>query len=945
MADINKYLEELKETISSLSASQQSAENNDTQESELYSLYKKVKEELSILDTNYENCIDLLDSSISVIILALIDIVYVSNFKKELLDYNNISEFIKFLLNDNSELMKLITLLEEHYKIYKALTDESEKNKEKEYIEKCLKQLYELLKVLIETYHIIPSDVEIDTSSSLPYTLKSETNKSFNISDSLSYDAWSGSVDKSGWIGQESDIYILKDSAEEDSSLIVSVPVAKISNRVYNYDPNTFLLLNFRNYTAVFQEENDESDKNNTSNVMDVYSYIRCGGIFSGSTTIQNETMQFKIQYDSREDSWSSGEINYFGKFYNNKCSIQFEYNTDDVNPEEYPYTKLSDSILFTKTFSFKSSTDNSETQYTLSGTLSYDETKTLDHINEINNYVSLNDKNISFDTRNTTYYSGTLTLSNNNINLESMSYEDRAAYESNSAQLQKQVIVEIKYNDKNEDSQIAETYDVYCYLSEDYSSSSVAMNDQIETLIPFFAIQTTYTNIKMSNIITVSSDETKIVQSLLSLSSLSVDDNFESNYSILWNIIEESKETLLNTLLNKINNLNKLLENISYVKSDFSSSFNNLPDEPFNDFTSLITTMTDNFSSYLSSDSFDSEDLYDGVLYNKMNEFYSSAVLELQNIFSDACNGRNELKLLTDNLFFVLNKTKHYISISSLATKMYNIFNSNTDYSETLSSSGIVYQKYNIKSYSSWESLIKELIKVSANIDEDVLNEEFNKLPSYYLYFLYVYYVSRHILQDLDQQNSDLYKLIENQEYTFLLQFLTDNKNNYIVSSVTDSTMLSIIESYNNLEHIKKYLNNDNIFYISPGLLKNIDTTYFDYIEIEDSVSFYNYENYKSIIYSGILKNKFSALENILLEKIKYIYELKKVNFREALYIVNFLSVCKEIKEKFNNDFKSIDDTYLDVIYNVYVNEIQIYLKYKDYFKNKKFSSLFSLR
>lgn len=932
------YFNKIKENI--LKISNAETINESTLETTLYDIYTEIKTDINSLTEYYSNITSLEVSTSATLCIVIIDMIYMSEFNKLAGSYKNISELVSELLSDDSDIMSIINSIEDHYIIYSSAESTDIKNSEKSQIEKLLLQLYSLLSELLVSIGIIPSSFNIDTDTDTgDITVTSDLARSINADSKnlLSYNMWQGSVDRSGWVAQEANIFIQQKENNNNGPLYVSVPIAKIDNYTYRYDPKTFLnIINLRNYTSTFLTENDGSDENNTSNLIQKNSYIRCGSFFDANTTIQTEEMSFKIQYDSTDGTWSSGNISYFGNITDTDITIEFNFDNEDILPASYPNTKLSDSITVNRTFNFYKSTDKSSSvTYKLSGTLSYDSNLSNEKNTEISNYKNNNVN--GYDLRPVSVYSGILSLENISIDYDSLSDEEKSSYDSDKSQMQRNVILEIRYNDSadsyknlNDSSQtiVPDTYDLICYNDSSSSNSSLTVYDKDNLILPNFVIQFSLNNLEMNNKVTFDSDSEKAAEALLQLSKLSVDDNFETNFGDLWNIINTSKKSLTNELLNYIDNMNNLISTLYSLHSEYASTISSFDESTIEDFTNELGTITSDFSQYLSVDGFNESDLYNGTLYNNISEFILKNDSIFENALTEITNVRNELESLDfKTLLFVDSKNKGW-NIGEIITLFYKLLTSSTSTAETLSNTTNAYKKYNIISFEKWLS------------DKFNKNNKSYNIPVQYKYYLYVFYVARLILSSNLSENQKYYNIVKENEYKLIMKFYTQYSTDGL-----DKNSADIISKYKDLGIA--YQENDNSCVLNPELYNNLPgSELFNYIEIEDSLSSSTFINNTStlsgIVYSGILNNKYNNILTILKDKIDFIESYTAMNIKDMLFSYYILLACKYLGESDEFEFDSIPynlDT-VNSLYDTFYNNIIVYLNYKDLYKSKNIVS-----
>ena len=960
---LQEYLNTITENIAKLNSNSKISKN--TTENTLYDLYEEINNDITELKSYYTRITSLELSATATFCLVVIDMIYMADFNRLATTYKSTSEFIYQLLSEKSTISLLIDSIESHYKILSSTSDQITKDSEINIIKQLLYQLYELLQALLINFGIVPKDFTITENNQdnapFNYDITSSMASSISFEDSTATEnLWHGSVNRSGWVAQEAEVFISQvtnSASSENEPIIVSVPIAKINNSKYQYNSESALsFLNLINYINKSYAENDGSNVDNSSvNLIEKYSYIRCGTIFSGSSGIQTTDMPFKIMYDSNDGTYAEGNINYFGQLINDKINIKFNYSSDsdNISSATYPNTKLSDSIQVTRTFTYKgTSGDTAETEYSLTGELQYNETESNTKNNEIAENLKLVENDPTMiklnDTRPVSVYTGTLTLTNLSIDYDSLSAEEQAAIDSSSSQMGRNVVVEIRYNDSedsytdlNDPSYAMQkgTYDIICYINPESTTSAITVINNVDNILPNFVTQFTYNNTQKNNNVSFTSSSDLVAQALLILSQLDPsDNNFDMYFGILWNTVSTMKNSLIQELLSIIDQMNSTVTILNLIHTEYGTSVGSFDNDTVQEFTTELNTFAQNFSTYLSSDSYDVEELYDGTLYNKIVECENSTKKSLENILTESADIRDKLEDLENKLFLFVDTEKKGWSVNSIINSFYQLLSATTTTAETMASTGTPYNTYSLQSYNEWSNnLLTNFQNISGLADTERFD---SSIPNNYKYYFYVYDIGKTLLSKITNDDNDYYKLLDESKYKYLMRYSLL----YSTTGLSDDN-ITILNNYKSLPF--SYTGNDNNSYVNPELMQNFSgTSIFDYVELEESLTLTNFvtNSYtlSGIVYAGFLNNKYSDMDTIISDKIKFINTYKPTNIREALFIYYMLQMFEYIYQNNILDIYEINgNSPVADLLNTYKNYIIYYLQYKEAYKNKSFISL----
>lgn len=709
--DYTKLIESIREKIS-LNKIKQLSTGISTKETELLNYYKEIQNDLKSLSDNYSE-INTLENNIGSLLAVIILIsLYMKDFDMAADEYNNLSKFISMILSDNSEIMILLKLIEQHYQIYSTTLYEDVKASEAVTINNLLLELLELLKPVLIQLGILPSDFKItknDSDYDGSVTLSSDTYRSFQSNSSITNHAWYGKIDKSGWVGQSSDIFIQQQDGNSQNDLLVSMPVLEVNNVTYKYDSKTILwLFNLHNYTGTLRVENDGSDPENNNPYKLITTELRCGNLFSGNSTVVKKDMPIKFVYDSTggNSSVSNGSVDYYGTYTSDNMSIEFNFN-EGYSKELYPSTKLSDSITINRTITFSPAESTGETiNYSLSGDLNYNEELTNNHINELQEIYGFEnsengtkvDENL-YDSRNITYYSGNVTIKNTSIDYDSLSDQEKAEVDAGSGQMSKTVVVEIAENPDG-------TYDLKCYSDPENSTSSVVITENNDNISAFFAIQFEYKDLTMDTDIVINSPELEAAQALLGIGSLTAEeDNFDYKYARLKTIIDSVKSLLTQSLTDAIQDLSSLIETIIMVESDMANA-TTIETSYIQDILTSISSLSTDFDKYLTTDSYNIEELYDGTLYNKIINASSKTREQIISVLEDIRNTIIKLNNLDEKVLQITDKTNNSSwAISGALSKLNELLSGQSTFSVALSVLGKSITTFKTKSFNDWRN------------------------------------------------------------------------------------------------------------------------------------------------------------------------------------------------------------------------------------------------
>ena len=379
-------------------------------------------------------------------IQVLMYMVYQTSLSTAFEEYKALSEFIMTLFDENSELMKLLKLIEEKLIVFTSLYEEDfdepteetktltkyiEWIKVKAELKELFDKLFALLKKILVALGILPEDFEIEyedvpgeegeePKKELKIKAKGVRafNKAFKQYEKY-FQAYLGTINRTGYVGQKAKVYMQMPLVRANNRhnralksgkpvLNVSIPLMDISNIDFINNPKNIIfgIFNIRDYVGQVLVENEDDEQESAYVLKD--SYIRFGGIFSSKDIDMNTgTQSFRLNYNN--SGWTYGKIKKKGMFNIDNVSIKCKFGDkeyyDETNSSSYPAeTKLCDKIEFYEEIS--SLTDNEV--YKFSGELSYDE----DYSNQKNQEEETLQENLkkkSDDGRQATYLAPTV--------------------------------------------------------------------------------------------------------------------------------------------------------------------------------------------------------------------------------------------------------------------------------------------------------------------------------------------------------------------------------------------------------------------------------------------------------------------------------------------------------------------------------------------------------
>ena len=417
LEDFTKFSNMFKEHIDTHNSKTIDANVKINKTDKIAAAYQNIKTSMDNLLLQYVNIEKQQKDIADTFVQTLAYMIYYASLTKAFDEYKSISEFISMLFNDDSELVKLLDLIENKLIVFTSLdkpeyhlanptttAEYYEWDHLKNEIQELLNKLFILLKQILVELRILPEHFELETVE-IPATEDTPASKEVKIKTKGSrafskkfgkyenyFKAYAGQVNRNGYAGQKAKVYMQVPLVRTGSGyaqalsggkniLKVSVPLMNISNIDFLNSPRNIIfgIFNIYDYVGKVLEENEDSEQQSAYHY--VTSFIRFGGLFSSKNIDLGASSQgFRLNYGG--NGWTYGYIKNKGEYTIDNMSMTCKFNGETFFEDisKYPHdSKICDTIDFYEEIS--SLRDN--TRYKLSGELSYDENYTNTKNNE----------------------------------------------------------------------------------------------------------------------------------------------------------------------------------------------------------------------------------------------------------------------------------------------------------------------------------------------------------------------------------------------------------------------------------------------------------------------------------------------------------------------------------------------------------------------------------
>lgn len=878
--DTPQSIDSLANTINKY-GSTDSTTSVDNSTTETYaSLIADEKTALKAIQTNEDDLAKLRQKAEYTLALCGMYQLYDLKLKTAISDYQTAAKISKDIASDSSNINVVLAKLNSNITNYLALTNKDTDNAEdqKTYLSN-INSLYASYQKDLENLNItgisglyIPDSAKIESNGL--YTAYSSTATQFKVSNTISIDnlnifsATLRPAATTGVIGQDVTIYIAV-YLKFNSIIYVSIPQYGINNMSFEFSTKVNC---YRNYMTT------------TENTHLLY-FESSDGYFDVTST----TGTLKFQYDESSTAISATY---------NQTSITDFFNKgaiitcikDSTNTALYNTTRLSDSVKIKLISDFGDKTDSDANHFYGVGTLDRLASKSID---------------------NTTYYTGSVTVSSSSSSITSTTT--------------KKIICTIKYiTDKSK-------YNISIYPdSEDSSNNTTSFNTDTDIATSFmindaYNARTPDTEIDTSQL----SDTALVYHVLLSIGKLAsafggtiADNNLAcTEFIYMYSLFDNDVSYLYNDIITNLRTIKTISNSISLSISVLSAEDSSYCDDYCGDISTALSSLATDAETY-SSDSLDTDSVYDGTIYNAFSSDYSDLTDALLSVLTDVTNSINEMNSLLDNLSLVTSpssSTEINPNISEVLKFLSNILNKQNTSISTYISSGSSFISYPVDDYTSWCSSFTNNIASSSDIDQNLID------------LLYLYSVINRAISNSSSTDDDLintWKKLYNNEVLYIIKtYGLDKTLNIEFNSYNQGNkwISNLIHNENNLllNSGFEYDPDPNSYKINPYLTSiSSYLQKFNNIDVEEickdkNQNYYDYiATYKSIVYAMIVSLPSSEIKSTL-NKIGTFFAKKSTDYygkQVGLKCVNLReAICAECVKEVNDDLiNSANTTYL---------------------------------